>query len=286
MSVALAWLLSACSSSDVCRDYVDATIAELRQADGSGCFQLSHVVLAARTPSVQSPRLYLQDPAGGDFSALMAKCAGDSQRACPASAVSATRDLLNGSLVTVRGYYHQGSRSGFEELYLDAVIDEGSFADVPAPVVLSASDVAKSARRPESWFQVVSVTIPEDDPWVMADLSPSELELGSECPRWAGFSMVPASRALPVPADCTNGQNPDGSSAAMGDEILIGRQFYDSFWASTDCACAVTQHQHLLSPYATLVGATRAVLMLSQSNGATFQILQPLAKRDFPVSGG
>ena len=277
----------ACSSAPECSSYAESSIAALRTADGSGCFELKDVVLVARTPSGASPRLYLQDRAGGDFSAVMAKCdTSSSSHPCPQQTQADLAKLLNGSSLTARGYYHQGSQSGFEELYLDAVVDNGSLAEAPAPLVLEPADLAKDARRPAAWFQRVALTVPPADPWVIADLSPPELAFGNTCPRFGGFAMLPASKGAAPAADCSNGENPPAASPAPEGEILIGRQFYDGFWASSDCACALDHKQHLISGFSTLVGNVRGLLILEQIRGFTVQVLEPATKADFPVSGG
>lgn len=275
-----------CSSGPQCTSYTRTTIASLRSARGSGCFELSDVVLLARTPSASAPRVYLQDRAGGDFSALMAKCSDMGAHPCPLDTQSAVAQLLDGSAVTARGYYQQGSQSGFEELYLDSLSDNGSFAMRPAPVALDPTELAKDARKPAVWFQTVRVDIPAGDPWLVADMSPTELALGATCPRWSGFAMIPASRGAPAAGDCVNGENPPTASPAPDGEILIGRQFYDGFWASSDCACAVAHKQHLISSFSTLTGPVRGVLILEQMHGFTVQVFEPLSKADFPISGG
>ncbi len=278
---------AACSSATECTSYAETGIAALRTARGSGCFELKDVVVVARTPSSKSPRLYLQDRAGGDFSAVMAKCdPASSSHPCPQQTQADLTKLLDGASLTARGYYHQGSQSGFEELYLDSVIDSGSLALPPAPLLLEPADVAKEARRPAAWFQRVAITVPPADPWVIADLSPAELALGSTCPRFAGFAMLPASKGVPVAADCVNGENPPSASPAPAGEILIGRQFYDGFWASSDCACALDHKQHLISSFSTLVGTVKGLLLLEQIRGFTVQVFEPATKADFPVSGG
>jgi hypothetical protein len=216
----------------------------------------------------------------------MAKCSEAGSHPCPLETKGGVGQILDGSTVTARGYYHQGSQSGFEELYLDSLSDSGRFAATPAPVALEAVDVAKEARRPAAWFQIVSVDIPSGEPWLIADMSPEELALGDACPRWSGFAMIPASRGAPAAADCVNGENPPTTSPAPAGEILIGRQFYDGFWASSDCGCALDHHQHLISGFSTLVGSVRGVLILEQMRGFTVQVLEPLSKPDFPVSGG
>jgi hypothetical protein len=284
--------LSGCGSPNDCADYLSASVAKMRQASGSGCFELAHVVVVARTPSASAPRLYLQDPNGGDFSAILAKCDPSSTRPCSVATAAKVTQLISGAAVTVRGYYQQGSVTGFEELYLDDVVDEGTLLAQPEPAVLSIAELARSARTRAQWFQIVTAEIPIEDPLVMYDFSPAEFALTGPCPAWAGFGMIPYSvvGSMPPPEGCggdTGTANP--ASLAMPDprEILIGRQFFKDFFASTDCACATASKQHKLSASSTLLGpaSIRGILILDldRRSRVTYQVFEPLAK-GFPIT--
>ncbi len=292
MPCKIRWLLplvaTSCGSSSDCASYIHASIADMRAASGSGCFELRHVVVAARTPSTSTPRVYVQDVGGGDFSAIMAKCDGSSSHACAAKVGQRVLAAIDGAAVTVRGFYQRGSVTGFEELYVDDFSDEGQLLARPAPVPLEASEVTRDARARAKWFQVGAISVPVTDPWVLYDLSPAELSRAGPCPAWGGFAMIPASAGAPPAAYCAGTMNPESVAAPDPREILIGRQFYQGFWASTDCACWEQSKQHLLTPGATLSGMAQGILVLETVTGSarSYQLFQPLSKSAFPVTGG
>ena len=122
----------ACGDSHDCESFIHASIAEMRNARGSGCFELQHVVVVARSPSTVTPRVYVQDPDGGALSAIMAKCDGTSSHACASGVADTVHSAIDGDAVTVRGYYQQGSVTGFEELYVSEFTREGSLLPTPA----------------------------------------------------------------------------------------------------------------------------------------------------------
>ncbi len=278
-----------CGASTQCSTYLQTSVAQMRQATGSGCFELDHVVVAARTPSSRTPRVYVQDQSGGPYSAIRAKCDASPTHACPEQTARRVEQLLDGAEVTIRGYYLQGSLSGFEEIYLDDVQDAQTFAAVPAPEKVSLLDISRDARARPHWFQVVEAEISPQDPLVMYDFSPSEFAHAAACPSWSGFALIPASLA-PVEAAgaCSGGRNPIGLAQPDGRELLIGREFYKEFFASTDCGCAAASKQHLLNASSTVVGAVFGVLTPEIKTGSSsiYQVFHPLSKTDFPIVGG
>jgi hypothetical protein len=281
----------ACGSTTQCADYLPASIPDMRQARGSGCFELAHVVLLARTPSTTAPRLYLQDPRGGDFSAVVARCDPRSAHPCPIGTVTKVSHLIDGASVIARGYYEQGSVTGFETLYLDEIEDQGTLLAFPPPAPVRVADLARAARLPGDWFQIVTASIPIDDPLVMYDFSPREFALTGPCPAWSGFGMIPFSAAdAMVPVLGCGGDagvtNPAGVSEPDTREILVGRQFFKDFFASTDCACAAASKQHRLSAASTLLGPAQiqGILILQRDRAAgAYQVFEPVAK-GFPIT--
>jgi hypothetical protein len=259
------------------------------RTDGmSGCVELSNVVVVARTSSSTAPRIYVQDPGSGAFSAIVAKCSATSTHACPATTLAAVGRLLDGAAVTVRGYYSHVESTGFEELYAEEVVDTGTLLPLPDPVRLSVGDLSRDARVPSSWFQVASIDVPATDPLTMYDFSPPDLQQGAHCPAWEGFAMIPTSAGAPAAAGCSGAQNPASVAQQDARAILIGRQFFSTFWASTDCACAAASKQHVLDPGSVLTGAIRGIVILNVHPGGqgAVQIFEPLSRTMFPVSGG
>jgi len=304
--VACLFLLACCGCSvpPDCATFQSVSVRELRSDFWSGCFELRHVVVVARTGSSSAPRVYVQDPRGGQLSAIVAKCSGASAHACSALTSARVLQLLNGADVTVRGSYHRDMQNGFEELYLDEVVDHGTLLDIPAPATLTVAQLARSARVRGKWFQVAAVDASETTDangltisnfrLTMYDLSPTEFRLGGPaCPHWSGFGMIPlqaVSRPVGVEAfvasACDTGMTPYANppSVELPDprEILIGRRFFDSFSWSTDCACA--DATHLLSESTSTDGPMVGVLGLevNPSTGEGYQVFDPLSKAQFP----
>ena len=101
--------------------------------------------------------------------------------------------------------------------------------------------------------------------------------------------MIPTSAAAaPAAVGCAGDQNPPSVREPDGREIVVGRQFFSTFFASTDCACAAASKQHLLGPGSVLTGTIRGILILETQSGtqATFQVFQPLSRASFAVTGG
>jgi hypothetical protein len=285
----LPFALSNCAVSTQCDSYLRTSVAEMRQATGSGCFELERVVVAARTPSSSVPRVYVQDKAGGPYSAIRAKCDGSPTHACPAETARQVESLIDGSEVTIRGYYLQGSVSGFEELYLDDVRDEQRLVAIPIPARVSLTELSRDERARAHWFQVVDGEVPTQDPLVMYDFSPPEFARTGSCPTRSGFAVIAASIAPSASAsDCTSASGSTGVGPTDGRELLIGREFYKEFFASTDCACAAASKQHLLSATSTLTGPIHGVLTpeLKLGTSQIFQVFHPLSKAAFPIVGG
>jgi hypothetical protein len=268
-----------------CVTYAPMTITTMRNPAAPGCYELAHVALVARTSSTKTPRLYVQDPKGGDYSAIMAKCSATSAHACSATALATSLQLLNGASVTLRGYYEHGKISGFEEFYIESVTDDGAMLPVPAPITLTVADLGRDARVPAKWFQKATVNVAPADTLAMYDFSPPEFALNGPCPAWEGFGMIASSVMKPSPATCAGAKNPAGQTAADPKEILIGRQFFHRFTYSSDCGCAATHSQVLLTAANTVSGAISGVLILEILKGskAGFQVFEPTSKTEFPI---
>ena len=276
-------------ATGVCADYKPSTIADMRQGQRSGCFELAHVALVARTPSPTEPRLYLQDIDGADFSAIVAKCSADASHACSGAVKERIPKLYltlgSGDKVTLRGYYLYGSVSQFEQLYIEDIIDECRAVQRPDPVVLTPSDIARDSRVPEHWFRRATVDVAEDDPLLMYDFSPADLSLEQpQCPDWGGFAMIPQSQAGAMAQGCDGNTNP-ASRELDPAEILIGRQFFDQFLFSADCACANISGQTLVTPTSSVSGTVGGYLTLEVDQGSTdsYQVFEAAANQSFPI---
>jgi hypothetical protein len=261
----------------------------MRAAPAAGCFELSHVGLVARTDSPTEPRIYVQDQNGGDTSAILAKCSSTAAHACAPSVKAKVAALLDtstdGAQISVRGFYQYGTVGGFEEFYIEDIVDDCAAITRPAPIALTLPEVTKDARTPAKWFRRADLQIPTADPLVMFDFSPPDLALvAGQCPDFAGFAMIPQSAGLGAPAGCAGTANPAARSADPR-EVLVGRQFFNQFLFSADCACSGVTRQRLVSPTGSASGSLRGYLILEQDKGstATYQVFEAAADQTFPI---
>ena len=265
-----------------CRSFERTTIADMRRAGQSGCFEIVDAIVEGRTASPTAPRVFATDSAAGPWTAIMGKCSADSEPHCSSAAASTTATLLRGAIVTLRGYYWKSAKSGFEELVLQDVEDSGLLADPPAPRPIGLELASRGVVTPEAWFHHVVIDILPEDPLQIADMAPPEL-VHDTCPMSGGFALRRAAGTA-LAAACDGGVNPP-SAERDPDAILLGRAFFHDFSWSTDCACAAAHHQHLLASDATFVGELRGILSFSVPLGSTtgWQILEPLANADVPA---
>jgi hypothetical protein len=271
-------------------NFPPTSIVSMRKGQASGCFELTNVGLVARTDSPSEPRLYVQDAATGDFSAVLAKCAATATHACPAAVRTAIPQLYDtftdGAKLNLRGYYQFGAVTQFEEFYIEDIVDTCSTMSRPAPIKLAVTELTRDARTAAAkWFQRATVDIPATDPLVLYDFSPPELLLGQPaCPDSAGFAMIPRSSGSTAPAACSGQTNPPARTPTDPNEILVGRQFFNQFLYSADCACSGTT-QRLVSATSSVSGSVVGYLILEQDKGATsaYQVFEPAADQSFPV---
>jgi hypothetical protein len=282
---------AAAGAMGACPSYPSTSIAAIRNPPvASGCYELSHVGLVARTDSPTEPRIYVQDAGGGDFSAMDAKCTTTATHACPASVKSKISQLADtaqaGAQISVRGYFVHGTVGGFEQFYIEDLVDEGKTVPRPAPIALSVADIKRDARTPAKWFRRANVTIPAQDPLVMYDFSPTDLQLAGStaCPNYAGFAMIPMSAGVAAPSACMGTMNP-ASRALDPNEVLIGRQFFNQFLFSTDCGCMAGTSQKPLTPTSSISGTGLGYLIIEQDKGSTaaYQVFEPAADQTFTL---
>jgi hypothetical protein len=126
----------------------------------------------------------------------------------------------------------------------------------------------------------------------MYDFSPAEFAHEGSCPSSLGFGVIPASAlgSAGAPPGCVSGRNPPGVVNPDPREILVGREFFKDFFASTDCACAAASKQHLLNVSSSVVGGDtiQGVIVPEIVPGSTavYQVFHPLSRAAFPITGG
>ena len=265
--------------------YTTSTVAAMRMGGKPGRFSLTAVV-TAKTPSTKAPKIFLQDAAGGDFSAMLAQCSSGTTHPCSVAAAVAGTSV--GNEVTVTGTFIKASaaKGGSESFYIDGFTD-GSAVTVPAPTALVAADVARGGNKPANWFQHVTFTI--SDTWKMYDWSPAEFVFtgATACPYQTGFAMIPTSVTATAGAACTSiTAQPAGQTAPPATEILIATDFYSTFTASSDCRCAAKFSDKEPTATTTLTGAVSGMLTYDAQPGSAtgYQMFAPLTTASAPLS--
>ena len=272
--------------NDMSKAYTSTTISALRQGMHSGAFSLDNVVLIGFAGSKNSSKLFVQDSAGGDFSALMAKCSFSSgSQPCPVFATA-----MEVHSVTLAGTYLRSKTTMIEDFYLDSFTDNG-VGTPPAHTALTLADVERGAMKAANWFQRIDVTIAPADTLQVYDFAPPELKYSGaiDCtkqPAVFGFGMLPASTAGGA-AGAACGVD-GGVAAAEMTEVLVGTDFYRTFKASGDCACAKAfTGTKLCTLASTVVGAISGFLAFDAAVGATtgYQYFSPYSDATFPIGG-
>ncbi len=268
--------------------YTTSTVSAMRQGK-SGRYSLTGVVIA-KTPSTKAPKLFVQDAAGGDFSAILAQCSSGTTHPC--TVATAASGTMVGNQVTVTGNYIKASaaKGGAESFYIEGFTD-GTGGTIPTPTALAAADVARGANKAANWFQHVTFTI--SDTWKMYDWSPGEFVFtgATACPYQTGFAMIPtsvtATATATATAACTSiTAQPAGQTAPAATEILISTEFYSTFKASSDCRCAAKFSSKEPTATTTLTGAVGGMLLYeAQAGSATgYQMFAPLTTASAPLS--
>ncbi len=269
--------------------YVSTSIASMRMGTKTGCFAITGAITLGVTPSSKSPRLFVQDAAGGDFSALMMKCT-TSSTTHPCTVAATVSTLADSHSVTIQGTYIKTAATTFEEFFIDTVTDNGP-ATAPAAGSATLAQIERASTAVNLRFQRVTLSIGANDTLKMYDYTPSEFNnaTGTACAYVFGFGMIPKSVNGVTPgAACTTGTTqPSGIAAPNAAEVLIGTDFFDGFTTSTDCRCAKTYMD--LEPVAssTLGGTVSGLLvfdvLFGQTTGYTY--LAPKTLTDAPVTG-
>ena len=276
------------SGSLTCAVYTDSTIAAMRMGTHSGCFKLTGVVTLGTTPSTKSPRLFVQDAAGGDFSAMMTRCSSTST-AHPCSVASTVAGTPDGHAVTLAGTYIKTGSTTFEEFFIDSISDTGA-ATAPAPATATLAEIERGGSSQNLRFQHVTVTIGAADTLQMYDWTPSELSNSSAtaCPYQFGFGMLPKSVTATKGGACASGTaQPPGQTAPNPAEVLIGTDFFKGFTVSSDCRCAKMFSDQEPAVASTLGGTIGGLLVFDVPFGTTtgYNYLAPKVVADAPITG-
>jgi hypothetical protein len=276
-----------------CTTYSKSTIAAMRSAATSGCFELDGVVTVAATPQTTnstSIRIIAQDSAGGDYSGIVLNCYSNST-SHPCAAYSTAKSILAGRTVTVQGFYEKASatKGGYEYVSIDQITDTAS-GTAPAPASVMLSDIERAGNQPKYWFQKVSLTITSGDILQAYDWTPSEFKATSGCHVY-GFGMLPKSATgTATPACMGTTMQPAGQTTASPNEVLFGTEFYGTgnFTAQSECTClkssTMMPYPGLLTSMSTLSGAVSGILFYDAYSSAGYQYLAPLRDSDAPIT--
>jgi hypothetical protein len=269
------------------KTYTKTTIAMMRTpASAHQDVELDGVISLGITPSTKSPKIFVQDAAGGDFSAIMARCETSSMtHPCTMATASTVAGIQDGRTVTIQGTYSK-SKNGFEALYIDNIMDTGA-GTMPAPATVTLADIGRSANNPKYWFQRITV----DMGTVTLkgfDWSPAEFKYTAGtggCPAEFGWGMVPSTSTDTVGSACS-AANAQPATAVTGmppaDEVLIGTDFYKGFTYSTDCACAAKYKDTVVTAANTMSGKINGVLIgdVPYMQTTVYQYVAPKANAD------
>src|SRR5262249_21388755 len=125
------------ANSGACTSYTATSIAALRQSGQNyACVSLSGVVAIALHASTASPKLYVQDAAGGDWSALPVHCSSTSTTH-PCTQQALVNAIAVGHAVGMQATYTKGpaTSGSLETLYLATISDQG-VGTAPAAIAL------------------------------------------------------------------------------------------------------------------------------------------------------
>jgi hypothetical protein len=279
------------ANANACASYTTTSIATMRQNMPPGCYELDGVITLAITPSADAPTLYVQDAAGGTYSAVETKCIASSMtHPCAVSAQVAAIPM--GHSIKLQGTYIKQSSSHYEEFYIDTIMDNGA-GTVPAPGTATVAQISRSSVEYGLAFQKVSVTLSAADKLVMYDWTPAELSrTATACPYVFGFGMIPKSVTGVTPgAACTNGTSqPPGVATPNAAEVLVDTRFYNGFTVNSDCRCAKMYMNVEPSSTSTVSGSVAGILLFQVPYMATtgFMALAPTTGpgtgTDFPIT--
>lgn len=276
------------------KGYVTATVANMRQGK-SGQFEFDNVVTISPPAGGNTLNLFVQDAAGGDFSAMRVTCESQGKtHLCPMPAYMTMKTLAQGHSVTIQGTYIKSAAGAMvkaENFYIDSITDNGN-ASLPAATVLTLADISRTAMKAANWFQLVKVTLA--DKLVPFDLSPLEFAYNNapgcaKCPCQFGFGMIPAAAMAKVAPACS-GKTQPAAQTALPTEVFIGTDFYKSFPISSDCPCSAGYSDFQVAPTNFIAsGATISGILVFDSVYNTtnyYQYLAPIQVMGVAADGG
>ncbi|MEO9195155.1 MAG: hypothetical protein ABI445_16010 [Polyangia bacterium] len=274
--------------------YMKSTIAAMRQG-APGCYELDGVVTLAVTPTTSTSKsvtFYVQDAAGGDYSAVRASCSSTSMsHPCPAFPM--VKASSSARTVTLTGTYIRSgaSKGGYEQFYPDAFTDTAA-GTLPTPIALAETDLERgtttaSTGKPIAayYFQLFTTTIA--DKLLMYDWTASEFTSASataKCKQF-GFGMIPTSAAATAGAACTGTTQPAGQATVNPKEVLIGTDFYSGFKTTTDCVCGPKYMDPVPTAGQGTSGSVTGLLSYDVPYGTTtgYLYVAPLLGASFPI---
>ena len=279
------------SNANACASYTSSSIATMRGGTTTGCFTLTNVVSIGTLSSATSPKLFVQDAGGGNFSAILTSCSSTSTTH-PCSVASTVAGIADSESVTINGTYIKSSGSTFEEFLIDSITDNGP-GTAPAPATATLAQIERGSTTSSNLrFQHVTLTLTTTNELKMYDWSPPEFAdtSATKCAYQFGFGMITkTATGLTTPgAGCTTGTTqPAGVATPNPAEVLIGTDFYKGFTVSSDCRCAKMYSDMEPSSTSTLSGPIGGLLVFDVPFGGTtgYYYLDPKVGTDAPITG-
>lgn len=264
------------SGAGGCTTYMASTVAAMRMGHASGCFRLASVVAIGVTPGPDY-RLFAQDAAGGNYSAMRTTCSA-SDVAHPCTIGATVGALPAGHAVTLQGRYVYAASTSAEDFYLDTATDDGAGAS-PVAATVTLADISRGSTQLALAYQRVTVTASGASQLVMYDWSPSEFAVtgAAACPYQLGFGVVPQSAGVLPGAGCTGTTSqPAGQTSPSSQEVLIGTDFSSTFTVSSDCRCS----SNVPTAISTTMAAAGILVWNVPATGAGYMYLAPQTNAD------
>jgi hypothetical protein len=279
--------------------FVDTTIAAMRAAGTAGCFRVgmnAPVVTLAAQGSNSSSRAFLQDEAGGDFSAIKADCTmsmSATKAGVACSVNNAVKAMTVGNRVTVSGFYIKFNMSNDENFNILTVAPvDGGAGTKPANLTKTLTDVKwkTGTIEPKDHFKFADITVPMGTtlkPYEWGPLIETNTSATCSAPYVFAFGLIPSTSpdANMPGAECVGNSSmtprsltPAALTTPSADEILISTLLYQNFKYTSDCKCgfststflqasdSFTQLSGFLIPNASSNGMTKWLTIAPSAN--------------------